>query len=205
MQLWHALIVKWHLAAYKNIQDDTKTPNVNLGTSVGLCLQKFWCCKVKRATEGLEQTTGSKGVAQTKVDNLDVASLADEDVFDLEITVYDTVPVTVVESTGYLATKLAGLLLLKTAVRDDVVQHLTTVDVFEQHVPVVVRADDIAHPTDVRVVDQGNNGSLAGSADLLGVVGSFTILGSAVLVGRLSRNYFDCDLELVRTGHQGKE
>lgn len=65
----------------------------------------------------------------------------------------DAVSVTIVESTGDLSAELACLLLLEFAVGDDVVEHLTTVDILKQHVPVVVCTDDIAQATDMGVTE----------------------------------------------------
>lgn len=67
--------------------------------------------------------------------------------------------------------------------RNDVVEHLATIDIFEEHVPVIIGADNITHATDVRMVDQGDNGSLSCCADFFGVVCSFSVLSGAVLVG----------------------
>lgn len=53
---------------------------------------------------------------------------------------------------GDLAAELAGLLLLELATGDDVVEHLGAVDVFEEYVPMVVGADDVAEAADVGVV-----------------------------------------------------
>jgi hypothetical protein len=50
--------------------------------------------------------------------------------------------------------------------RDDVVEHLSSVYIFEQHVPVVGGLDDIFHPADVRMIQQANDSSLSGSPDL---------------------------------------
>jgi hypothetical protein len=43
------------------------------------------------------------------------------------------------------------LLLLQFAVRNDVVQHLTSIDIFKEHVPVVRGSHDISHPANIRV------------------------------------------------------
>lgn len=94
---------------------------------------------------------GSKQVTQAKVDYLDITRLANEDVFNLEVSVNDTVSVAVVKGARDLTTKLAGLLLLELAVRNNVVEHLAAIYIFEQHVPVVIGADDIAHAADVGV------------------------------------------------------
>jgi len=94
----------------------------------------------------------------------------------------DAVAMAVVERAGNLTGKLAGLLLLEAAMGDDVVEHLAPIDKLAQHVPMVVGADDVTHATDVGVVEQADNGSLAGGAHLLGVVGALPVGGALVLV-----------------------
>lgn len=107
---------------------------------------------------------------------------------------YNTVTVAVVESTGDLAGKLACLLFLEAAMRDDVVEHLAAIDKLEQHVPVVVGTDNVSHAADVGVVEQADNGSLSGGSDFFGVVGALAVSGALVLVLGLSRHYLDSDL-----------
>lgn len=112
MQGGHALVIKRHFAAYQNIEDDAETPHVNLWSGVGSCLKELWGGKVETATKCLQMTAGCEEVAETKVDNLDIAGLADEDVLDFEIAVDDAVAMAVVECAGDLTAELAGLLLL---------------------------------------------------------------------------------------------
>ena len=50
---------------------------------------------------------------------------------------------------------------------DDVVEHLAAVDILEEHVPVVVGPHDVSHATDVRMIEEGDNGRLSGGAYLL--------------------------------------
>jgi hypothetical protein len=46
MQSWHALIIEGHLATYENIEYNTKTPDVYLGTGVDLGIEEFRRSKV---------------------------------------------------------------------------------------------------------------------------------------------------------------
>ena len=39
MQRWHALIVEGNLATDKDIEDDAKTPYIDLRASINLCIQ----------------------------------------------------------------------------------------------------------------------------------------------------------------------
>ena len=131
MQLWHALVVERHFTADKHIQNDTKAPYVYFWSIVWLRLQQFWRREIQGTTEGLEEIIRYVQVAQAEVYDLNVASLADEDVLNLEISVNDAVLVAVIKSARYLSSELPSVLFLEPSVRYDVVQHLTAVDVFE--------------------------------------------------------------------------
>jgi hypothetical protein len=191
MQLRHALVVKGHFAAHQDIKDDAETPHVDLGPCVLLGLQEFRRGKVQTPAEGLELAAGREEIAQAKVDDFDVARLANQNVLNLQIAMDNAVAVAVVEGTGNLAREFASLLLLEAAVRDDVVEHLAAIYKLEQHIPVVVCPDDVLHATDVGVVEQADNGGLSGRPDFLGVVGSLAVGGALVLVLRLSGNDLD--------------
>lgn len=123
-------------------------------------------------------------IAETKVDYLDVSILTNEDVLDLEISMNNTVPMTVVEGAGDLTAELASLLLLQLAVGDDVVKHLTTVDVFAEHIPVIVGAHNVSHAADVGVIEKSHYGGLSGGPDLLGLVCSLLICSGLVPILR---------------------
>jgi hypothetical protein len=191
MQLRHALVVKRHFTTHQDIQDNAETPHVDLGPSVLLCLEQLWRSKVQTSAEGLQLAPRREQVAQTEIDNLDVARLADEDILNLQVAVDDAVAVAVVERTGNLAGELASLLLLETAMGDDVVEHLAAIHKLEQHVPVVVCPHDVFHAADVGVVEQADNGGFTGSPDFLGVVCSLAVGGALVLVCRLSGDDLD--------------
>lgn len=101
------------------------------------------------------------------------------------------VAVAVVKGAGNLATKLARLLFLELAVRDDVVEHLTTVDVLKEHVPVIICAHDITQAADMWVVEKGDYGCFAGGSNLLGLIGAFFVGSALVTVfGRAARDNF---------------
>ena len=53
---------------------------------------------------------------------------------------------------------------------DDVVEHLASADVLEDHVIVVLVDDHLPHTADIRVVEEHGQRRLAESADLLGGV-----------------------------------
>ena len=64
----------------------------------------------------------------------------------------------------------------------------------------IICPDNISHATDIRMVQKAHNGTLSCSSDLLGMVGSLAIGLAMVLVGRLSRYYFDGNLVGVVSG-----
>lgn len=64
---------------------------------------------------------------------------------------------------------------------DDVVEHLTSVDILEEHIPVVICPDHVAHTTDVRMIGQGDDGGFTRCADLLAMVCPFALCRCAVL------------------------
>ena len=85
MQRRHALIIEWNLAADKNVEDDTKTPDINFGTSVNFGVEQLWSRKVERSTEGGEMVFWAIQVGQAEIDDLDITRLGDQDVLNLEI------------------------------------------------------------------------------------------------------------------------
>lgn len=85
MQSRHTLIVERNLSADQDVKNDSKTPNIHFWTSVSLCIEKLWCRKVERSTEGTQMRVRRKEIRETEIDDLDVSSFRDEDVFNLEI------------------------------------------------------------------------------------------------------------------------
>lgn len=180
------MVVEGDFAAHQNIDDDSEAPYVHLGAGVRLCLQQLGGGEIQAAAEGLETVTaGAEEVAQTKVDNLDVVVLADQYVLDLQVSVHDAVPMAVVDGARDLTGEASGVLLLELAMRDDVIKHLTTVHILEEHIPVPSRPDVVAESTDVGVVQHVDESRLARIPDLSGLVGgfSFFLAGTAVFVG----------------------
>ena len=93
-------------------------------------------------------------VGQAKVDDLDIAGMRNENILDLQVPMYDAIPMTILQRRADLPRELPRHAFSKSSMRDDVIEHLSAVDVLEDHV-VVVRVDDqLAHAADVRVVEQ---------------------------------------------------
>ena len=57
-------------------------------------------------------TAGGKKIAEAKVDDFDITSLPNENVFDFEVAVNDAISVTIIESACDLSTEFSGLLFL---------------------------------------------------------------------------------------------
>ena len=56
MKRRHALIVKWHLAAYKHVHHHTKAPYVNLGSGIHFGIEKLRRSKIEGAAECREMS-----------------------------------------------------------------------------------------------------------------------------------------------------
>jgi hypothetical protein len=83
-------------------------------------------------------------------------------------SMYDVVLMQVLQRRADLACKFAGDALAEAAVADDVVEHLSAVDILGDHVIMVGVDDHLAHAADVRVVEEHGERGLAVDADLLG-------------------------------------
>lgn len=188
MKLWHALIIERNLATDQNIKNDTEAPNVNLRARVLSCLQKFWRGEVEASTESFETVARREKIAQPEVNDFDVSSFADKNVLNLQVPMHDTISVTVVQRARNLAAEFAGLFLFQFPVRDDVVEHLTTIDILEEHIPMIVRPLDIPHRADVGMIQEGDNGGFPGRTNLLRVIRPLTLTIATMLVCRLSRH-----------------
>lgn len=137
---------------------------------------------------------GRKEVAQAEINNFDVAVFANENIFDFEVPMNDAISVTVIQGARNLATEFASLLLLKLAVGYNIVEHLAAVDVLEQHIPVIIRSNDIAHAADMRMVEQGNDSRLASCSYFFRLIRTFLVGTALVFLGRASGDDFASDL-----------
>lgn len=81
----HALVVEGYFAAYEDVKDDAEAPHVDLGSRVGFGVEQLGRGKVERPAKGAEVRRRRVEIRQTKVDDLDVARLGDENVFNLEV------------------------------------------------------------------------------------------------------------------------
>ena len=74
---------------------------------------------------------------------------------------------TITECTAYLPRKLLGHAFPEASVADDVVEHVSTIDVLEDHVIMILLNDHLAHATYVGMVEEHRDRSFAKDADLL--------------------------------------
>jgi hypothetical protein len=77
---------------------------------------------------------------------------------------------------------------------DDIVEHLSTVDILEEHVPMKICTINVSHATYVRMVNETNNGGFASSPDFFGVICSFSFCSGTVFICRLTGYNFDGNL-----------
>ena len=79
----------------------------------------------------------------------------------------DIVLVTIVNGTGDLPSKFSGNALPEATMTNNIIEHLSTVDILKDHVVVVLVDDHLSHAADVGVVEEHGEGSLSESANLL--------------------------------------
>jgi hypothetical protein len=113
MQSGHALVIEWNLSTDEHVENDAETPYVYFWPSIFSGLEQLGSGKVVAATKCLEVALGREEVAQTKVDNLDVSALADQNILHAQIPMYDAIPVAVVEGTSDLPTELSSQLVFE--------------------------------------------------------------------------------------------
>lgn len=64
----------------------------------------------------------------------------------------DRIPMTVFQSTAYLSSEFPGGSFSESTMRDNIVEHLSTVDYFVDHVVVIGVSDEFPHTADIGVV-----------------------------------------------------
>ena len=73
MQQGYTVVVKRHLSAYENIENDPKAPHVDLGSGVGPGTQELGRRKVVRAAGRVKLQGGRVEVRETETNDLGVA------------------------------------------------------------------------------------------------------------------------------------
>jgi hypothetical protein len=108
--------------------------------------------------------------------------------------------VQIIQRAANLSSKLPGDAFTESTMGDDVVEHLTAVDVFEDHVVVVLVCDEFAHAAYVGMVEEEGEGSFADGADFFGSVFEGLFLGFGIAFsggGDEAGNDLYCKLLLV--------
>ena len=74
---------------------------------------------------------------------------------------------TVIQCATDLSSKLSSSPFAKAAMRNDVIEHLTTVDEFEHHVMVIRVCYEFPHSADIRVMQEKGDGGFSDGTDFL--------------------------------------
>ena len=80
----------------------------------------------------------------------------------------------------------------------DIVEHLAAVDVLKDHVVVMLMHDQLAHPANIRMVQEQTERRLANCADLLGCVFAMLLCILARRRHRVLRPWHDFDSKLPK-------
>ena len=81
----HALVIEWYFSTHQDVEDDSKTPHIHLGTGILLRLQQFRGRKIQGPAKSLQVISRTKQIRKPKINDLDVARLGNEDVFNFEV------------------------------------------------------------------------------------------------------------------------
>ena len=150
MQRRHTLIIKKNLPTNQDIQNNTKTPNINFRTSIHLRIQEFRRSEIHRTTESREIGRGVIQIRQSKVDNFDISSLR---YFNLQVYKFK-LGNPLIDSTclircfrhaprwttllrwqySNLSCELSSDAFAQSSMADDIIEHLSTIHIFENHV-----------------------------------------------------------------------
>ena len=116
----------------------------------------------------------------------------------------DVIEMTIFQSTSNLPRKLSRDTFTQTTVTDDVVQHLTAIDILENHIIVMLMDYHFSHATYVGMIKKHGERSFAKSSDLFrGIFGSLARCGVGVDARAIhcrgwvwvnSREYFNSQL-----------
>ena len=93
----------------------------------------------------------------------------------------DVVEMAILQRTPNLPCKLSRHPFPQSTVTDDIVQHLTSIDILKNHIIVMLVDYHFSHATYVGVIEKHGKGSFAKSPDLLGgIFGSLPRCGVVV-------------------------
>ena len=88
---------------------------------------------------------------------------------ELQLTsMNDRVPMAILQRTSNLPRELPGSSLPQPPMRDDVVEHLSSAHVLEDHVVMIRMNHHLRHPTDMRMMKKKNDGRFSNSSDFFG-------------------------------------
>ena len=75
------------------------------------------------------------------------------------------ITVTIVQSAQDLSSKLSGVLLPELSMTNNIVEHLTAIDILKKEIKMALRDNDISHSADIRMSKQCNDCRLSDCAN----------------------------------------
>ncbi|PLN78809.1 hypothetical protein BDW42DRAFT_174170 [Aspergillus taichungensis] len=147
------VVIEGQTADQQHVEDDTATPDVDLGPGVELAGDDLGGGVVGAAAAGLEEVAVGHDVAEAEIGDLDVFLAVDEEVLGLEVAVDDLVAMAVLHGADDLLEELAGLGVVAAAPLDEVVEQLA-LGVLEDHDDVGLGGDDGVEFDDVGMAQQ---------------------------------------------------
>ena len=126
------VIVKRKPAHQQHVENHTATPHIDLGSGVQLARDHLGRCIVGATAAGFQEIAIRHDIAETKVGNLDILIGIDEQVFWLQITVDDLVPVTIFHGADDLLKELTRLVIITPSLSHEVVEKFS-LRMFQDH------------------------------------------------------------------------
>jgi len=148
------LEVEGQLREENTVQDYSQRENVRLAARVGSLQEDLGRHVVEGTAPALTQLAAvGYGLAEAKVDQLDLSSLGNNDVFQLDVVVDDSLLVAVEERVEELLEHRLGFLLFEWVPisLDHVLQEIFSLDEFQHEVGIESFAESVNHLDDVRV------------------------------------------------------
>lgn len=104
---------------------------------IALSSNHLWCCIARRATRSLQRLTLFVHVRETEVNQLNVVSVVEKQVFRLKVPMTHPYLVDVLNARDYLLEELAGLLFLESLTLHYVIKQLSATGVLhdEEQLP----------------------------------------------------------------------
>lgn len=153
-RLHHILvvIVEGQAAGKQGVEDDSQGPDIDLLAAVLAAGQHLGRRIAGGAAEGVEQLPRLEFPAESKVGQLRVAALVQQDVLELEVPVDDPLAVDVAEPETDLPEQTPSLELSKAGLLDQIIKQLATGTEFSDQPDRMLGGDDLVELDDVGMV-----------------------------------------------------